>query len=128
MNKKEPVYPWCTGVPRPTVITNLDVGEVMIFYYTAPVCASICKIAVMKLSGVRGVESRSINDEENHYLRSGLLRDSIYCKIKGKQKEYIFLFHNEIIKVVADSLKELPGEDSLIANLKKHYNSEFERE
>jgi len=127
MNRREPIYPWCTGVPRPTLIANLDVGEAMIFYYTAPVCASICTIAVIKLSGVRGVESHSINDEENHYLRSGLMRDSIYVKTKGKQKEYIFLFHNEIIKVIADSIKELPGEDNLIANLKKHHNSEFER-
>ena len=128
MNRREPIYPWCTGVPRPTLIANLDVGEAMIFYYTAPVCASLCTIAVIKLSGVTGVESHSINDEENHYLRSGLMRDSIYVKTKGRQREYIFLFHNEIIKVIAKSLKELPGEENLVENLKKHHNSEFERE
>ncbi|MDD2468981.1 MAG: hypothetical protein PHI97_33850 [Desulfobulbus sp.] len=128
MNKREPVYSWCTGVPRPTLIANLDAGEVIIFYYTAPICASVCKTAVMKLTGASAVESLSINDDENRYLHSGLMRDTIYVKKKGKQKEYIFLFHNEIIKVVADSLEELPGEDSVFANLKQQQTSSFERE
>ncbi|WP_321492844.1 hypothetical protein [uncultured Desulfobacter sp.] len=128
MKKREPAFPWCTGVPRPTVIANLDAEEVLIFYYTAPVCASVCKIAVMKFSGARGIESSSINDEKNHFLRSGLVRDSIYVKTKGGKKEYVFLFHNEVIKITADSLVEIPGEDNLPANIIKHQNSEFERE
>lgn len=128
MKKRDPAYPWCTGVPRPTLVTNLDAGEAMIFYYTVPILASCCKTAVIKLHGVVGIESRFVNDEENEYLRSGLMRDAIYEKDKGKQREYLFLFHNEVIVATADSLQELPGEETFMANFIRHHNPSFERE
>lgn len=128
MREIEPKYPWCTGVPRPTLITNLDVEEAYIFYFTAPICLPQCKMAVLKLKGIVQIESHYVNDEENSYLQAGLMRDVIYVKEGAKKNEYLFLFHNEWIQATASALEEVPGADGLLENLQTHIHSDFERE
>jgi hypothetical protein len=128
MKKISPKYPWCTGAPRPTLMANLDAQEAIVSYYTAPICRSRCKTAVIKLTGVVRLESRSVNDEENTYLRSGLMRDVIYVKQGARTSEYLLLFHNELTKATAADMEEQPGGDSFMDNLRLFYNSDFDRE
>lgn len=121
-------FPCCTGVPRPTLVANLDAKEVIISYYTAPICHDVCKTAIIKVKEVTNVESYSLNDEENQYLGFGLMRDGIYVKEEKGKKEYLMLFHNEYIKVKADSIEEHAGENRFIDNIKKYHSMEYERD
>jgi hypothetical protein len=128
MKEIVPQYPWCTGVPRPTLVANMDAEEVIIFYYTAPVCEPRCKSAIIKLKGTVSLESHYVNDEQNAYLQSGCKRDVIYMQQGVGGNDYLFLFHNEWIRVKALSFEELPGEESLMESLIKHQNPDFDRD
>jgi hypothetical protein len=123
-----PRYPWCTGAPRPTLISNLDAQVAIISYYTAPICHAHCRTAVIELRGVVRLESMAVNDEENVFLRSGLTRDVIHVKQLASAVEYLFLFHNEWIRATAAALQEFPGGGALMDNLKRHCHPDFDRD
>ena len=128
MKEKKPKFPWCTAVPRPTLIVNMDAEEAIISYFTAPIFQPNCRTAVIKLKGLVRIESQWVNDEENAYLGAGFNRDVIHVEVRDKYTIFLFLFHNEMIKATAFSLEEIPGEDTLMENLKRHLNPNFERD
>ncbi len=56
------------------------------------------------------LESRFINEQENQSSLSGLKWDCIYEDGRGRLKEFLFLFHDEIVKICADCVQGLPSE------------------
>ena len=94
-------FPWCTGVPRPTIIENIDEEECIVVFNTAPIVKTSVTAALV-FNGFKSIKHSYINDLENPYLKKGYLRDSL---IK-EGKTFILLFHNELIEIEAVSYKE----------------------
>ena len=101
MNEIELKYPLCSGVPRPTVIQNIDEEECIIIYNTAPIVES-SKTAALVFNGFSSIQHFQINDNQNSYLAKGYLRDSL----NNKKDTFILLFHNEVIEIKAQSYIE----------------------
>lgn len=128
MNTIDPKYPWCTGVPRPTLVSNIDAQEVLVSYFTAPICEPICRTALIRFLGATRVESRSENDDHNPWLKRGIPRDCICVRRRDGRNEYTLLFHNEVIVVLADAFEELPGAPTALENLARLSGDAYERD
>jgi len=128
MKKIDLKYPWCTGAPRPTLVANQDAEEAIVSYYTAPICEQLCKTAVIKINGVSSAESHYLSDENNEFLKSGLMRDSLYVKNENNKNKYVLLFNNEYIVIIGDSIEEHPGDVSFLKNINNFHSNEYERE
>ncbi|MEN9359022.1 MAG: hypothetical protein RL095_557 [Verrucomicrobiota bacterium] len=100
-NEIELKYPWCAGVPRPIVITNLDEEFCCVFYQTAEIVTT-SQTAILRFSKCKSVKHSFINDDKNEHLKNGCFRDSIYKSSDG----FLLFFHNEMIEIVASSLSE----------------------
>ena len=127
MNILNPKYPWCTGAPRPSLISNMDAEEAIISYYTAPICETLCKTAIIKVKGVTRLESRYLNDSYNSHLASGFMRDNIYVDKADGLNKYIFIFHNESFIIFGKNIEEMPGGESNSKNLSLFCNIEYDR-
>ena len=94
-------FPWCTGVPRPTIIENIDEGECWVIYNTAQIVEDIAAAALI-FSGFMSLKHTYLNDEKNPYLSKGYLRDSMV----KEDETFILLLHNEVIEIKAKSYEE----------------------
>ena len=121
---REPKYPWCTGAPRPVLLSCVDSGDHFITYYLAPIVAE-SGTGILQFHNVREVSQTVVNDEENKLLLPpyNLLRDSI-STFDGAT--YVF-FHNEYFRIVGDLIDERLGGVDNSMNLRRLLNPEMDR-
>ncbi len=127
MNELELKFPWCTGAPRPTLLSNMDVGEVIVSYYTAPICVEVCSTAIIIFSGVSSIKHEIINDIDNIFIKAGAQRDSLNVIEENGSKKYVLFFHNEYVAISAKSYDEVAGKDSVIENINWRINADYKR-
>ncbi len=119
----DPKFPWCTGAPRPVLLSCADSGDCQISYYTAPV-VSVGETAVISFRNVEQILHVIQNDDENALLIEGGAKRDMIC---SDGKTHFLMFHNEYFSVVGELVEERIGGSSNSSNVSLIAGSEIDR-
>ena len=123
MTARDPKYPWCTGAPRPVLISCADSSTCQISYYVAPIVDE-SSTAVISFNNVTGLSHFTQNDAENDLLCEERFQRDMICSDDGIH--YLF-FHNEYFRVIGAIAEERLSNGSNTENVAESLSPEMNR-
>jgi hypothetical protein len=122
---RQPKYPWCTGAPRPVLLSCADSEDHLVTYFVAPIVGR-AGTGIIRFRNVTELSHVVMNNDKNNLFSAphSLLEDSISI-LDGTT--YLF-FHNEYFRIKGDLVEESLGDSSNSLNISAAINLGMDRE